>query len=725
MPNQKPGSTPVVGAVFAPPTQHQQVIPEVERMRRGRPPSTSQQQPPAAAASAAAAAAVAQRGKPSRSPAKVTNGDPFAALDAKSAAGPGDELSSRFPTLDQFSILHDSGSKFDFDSPISPPAAQQEQQPRDISRKVTERLADDAFAPPRGGPAHTPSSQRPSSEVPRQKVYPSASMEAIPSGPAKSASAPLKAVEMSRASAIISSSPELQAISSQTTQPMRQPTPAKPVMVSTGTMTSDSPPERPPSTQYQVYRFPPADQHRSTSLPRRQDASSSDIRRSDTPNASRLGVTQNAPPFQAQSGHARHASSSRPSLEGGRPDLGVSEPMTSSRSAASVRTRPVSAHLDSGIDYSRDREALPKPLISPRYSPKYAEKEMPPPPEPDDETNITSNVEFLRSMEDSDPKKKDKSAHKHGKRSSLTSLGTGTKNILAGKFGDAFKRFEANTGPPAPPRTPSPLKNLDRRDLTPIAGSEATDGRSDDGNVLEDTDDMSPEMRREIERRRLSEEEARVAAAAAEYRQRVQKGSTGPTPLPKSIGGVSRAVSIQNKVQSLLDESSRSTVNAPRTAQGYGHYSDAAQTTSRPPTTDDRPAVPRKPVGGSEGPGLARPIPAGGAPKPMAPPKPTHLNKNLTANSMPTGGRPGSPPKPSMPSSSINVPRVRGPGQGQGLGSREHLVAVDLPGQPTVEMTVEERDDYIRDFQKRFPSLTSIEMVERDLAAEADARTGR
>jgi len=402
------------------------------------------------------------------------------------------------------------------------------------------------------------------------------------------------------------------------------------------------------------------------------------------------------------------------------------------------------------MDYLRERETLPKPLISPHYSPKYTETEMNPPPELDDETNIASNVDFLRSMEDSDIKKKDKNIHKHGKRSSLTSIGAGTKNILAGKFGDAFKRFEGNTGPPAPPRTPSPLKNLDRRDLTPIAGSEATDGRSDDGNVLEDVEDMSPEMRREIERRRLSEEEARVAAAAAEYRQRLQSGSTGPSTLPKSIGGVSRAVSIQNKVQSLLDESNRSTVHPPRTAQGYGHYADAAQTLNRPPTADGRPAVLRKPVGATqagsrmdtgsssvdigsrrnntiggsvnEAPGLARPIPAGGAPKPMAPPKPIHLNKNLTANSnLPAGGRAGSPPKPSMPSGSINAPRVRGPAQ----GSREQLIAVDLPGQPTIEMTASERDDYVRDFQKRFPSLSSIEMVERDLGAESGTRAGR
>ncbi len=88
----------------------------------------------------------------------------------------------------------------------------------------------------------------------------------------------------------------------------------------------------------------------------------------------------------------------------------------------------------------------------------------------------------------------------------LTSIGAGTKNILTGKFGDAFKRFETSTGGPPPPRTPSPLKDLERRDLTPIEGSEATDGRSDDGQMPGDLDNVTPEMRREQEARMLAQE---------------------------------------------------------------------------------------------------------------------------------------------------------------------------------------------------------------------------
>jgi AP2-associated kinase len=702
---QRAGSTPVVGAVFAPPVQQKPVVPEVERMRRGRPPPASQP--------------VAVQAKPNSVPVKVTSGDPFAALDSK--ANPADELSSRFPTLDEFSLLVDSSSKFDFEQHTAPQVAQPR---KDLAQRVTEKLADEAFATP----AATVS-QRQSIEVPRPK--PTSSLVPNVQPPLKSASAPPKPAEMSRASAIISSTPELQAISSQTAQPVYQPTPTRPVMVSTGTNTTP-PPERAAPPQFPIHRFPGNDHHRSSSVPRQQETAVSGFLQTESPKLgpSRPSVLsgQRPPSFQLLPGHARHPSSSRPSLEGGRPSMEFLEPMSKTRSMplGSAKPRPASTHLESNIDYLREREISSRHTISPaQQSPRYADKDLPPAPEPDEEMNITSNVDFLRSMEDnSDAKKKDKGHHfKHHKKSSISSIGSGTKHILAGKFGDVFKRFEGGAAGPDPARTPSPLKELGRRDLTPIAGSEATDGRSDDGQVLEETDDMTPEMRRELERRRLSMEEKRVAAAGAEYRQRVSSRNPGdhtaPIPLPKSIGGVSRAVSIQNKVQSLLEETNRSPVT--RTAQGYGPYSDTTQP-APPRSSDGRPVVPRKPMGNSQtGPRTGVPsnptdggiqraattrAPASTAPpKPMAPPKPTRLN----TVSVP---RPASPQKPT----GMNVSKVRSAPQQQ--QPREHLVAVEMPGQPALEMSAAERDDYIRDFQKRFPSLTSIEMVERDLGAE-------
>jgi AP2-associated kinase len=88
-----------------------------------------------------------------------------------------------------------------------------------------------------------------------------------------------------------------------------------------------------------------------------------------------------------------------------------------------------------------------------------------------------------------------------------------------------------------------------------IGGADSGDERLSPDNeiALEDADrdDISPEMRRELERRRLSQEEKRVASAAAEYRRRVaEKGDGG-----RSASDGPRSRTIQNKVQSLLGES--------------------------------------------------------------------------------------------------------------------------------------------------------------------------
>ncbi|KAI2636354.1 kinase-like protein [Hypomontagnella submonticulosa] len=712
-PTGKEGRSPAIGAVYSPPQQPQtQAIPEIMPMRRGRPTVSSQSAPK-------------QTPKPSPSPARITNGDPFAALDSKPAFD-GDELSSRFPTLDEFSLLHDQGAKFDFDSPASPQDPQ-----RQLSQRVTDQLADDAFARPQATMGTNPSNQRQSTDLSRVKSI-AAVTEVRRSPPPgsvnKPGSAPPKQPsEMSRASAIISSNPELQAISSPPPQISQQP-PTRPAMVSTGTMTSTPPPERPSRDYPPIHRFPPADQHRPASLPRQQEPIGTGQKRPDLAYTPRPTPTPRMDSIQPPPGHSRHPSSSRPSLEGGRPSAEQLEPL--SRSSIGGRPRPVSTYLESDMDYLREREAAPRPLRSPGYSPNLLGNASPPRLEPQDETAIESNVDFLRSMEDSDTKKKDKSIKQHTKRSSLTSL-SGTKNILAGRFGDAFKRFEGSTSGSGA-RTPSPLKDMERRDLTPIAGSEATDGRSDDGHMLGEPE-MTPEMRRELELQALAEEERRVEAAAAEYKQRMAARDAGgpsvPPPLPKSIGGVSRAVSIQNRVQNLLDESQKSTQQVQRTASGYGKFSDAATAKSR--VDKQVPEVPRKLLTGGRGapplravPGSADAIARGRSQpdpsspnKPMLPPKPTHLNN------LPTGGRrASSPPKgaqsqrpPAPPSQGANIQQ-----QQRSSSTSEHLVGVGLPGRPMLDMTFREKEDYIQDFAKRYPSLSSIEMVERDLDAEVE-----
>jgi AP2-associated kinase len=682
-------------------------------MRRGRPPAVS---------NAAPAKPVA---KPSPSPMRVTNGDPFAALDSKTGPGASsDELSSRFPTLDQFSLLHDQGSKFDFDSPASPTGG-------DFKQRVADQLADEAFSQPAQSKSQSP--QRQSADMSRVKSATSTaelhrpSPSSTPVG--KHSSAPPKPEEtkMSRASAIIYNNPELQAISS---SKLAQPTPHRPSMVSTGTMTAGSPPPEMPSRDYPpIYRFPPADHHRSSSLSRQPETSvPGQTPRSDATQPPR-SIISRVPSFPSPAGHSRHSSSSRPSLEGGRPSVDLLDPLGSPPSQ-SARPRPVSTYLESTTEYLRDREAAPRPLRSPGLTSKFPERIASPGLEPLEDTAIESNVEFLRSMEETDNKKKDKPT-KHGKRSSLGSL-SGTKNIIASKFGDAFKRFEGGS---SPGRTPSPLKDYERRGLTPITGSEAAESRSDDGDLLGDMEELSPEKRRELEAQALAEEERRVEAAAAEYRQRVAARDAGSSAaaLPKSIGGVSRAVSIQNRVQNLLNESQKPPA-APKTAEGYGRFTDAATAANR--AEKALPEIPRKPVGMNTGRSSAGPGPAAAPParpgtgssdmlhkvrsvpsvetmvsrstppssKPSAPPKPTHLN------SIPTGGR-RSPTKPQ-----------RLPANPPPIMNTEQLVGVGVPGRPLLDMSPQEKEDYISDFSKRFPSLNAIEMVERELGSGADRR---
>lgn len=659
-------STPVVGAVFSPEKPQKQAIPDVVPMRRGRLPATTSTPQP----------------KPTPSPQRVS-GDPFAALDSSQPSGTADELSSRFPTLDQFDLLHNKGLGFDFDSPSTP--SQGTPANGDAGHRVSQQLADEVFAVPSASVPSASDRQAAVSGTPPAQ----AQAQDTPPPPGytgkKPASAPPRPAEMSRAQSIIASNPELHAISTKSNY------------VSTGTMTT-------PRETVPAYRFPPSDQQRPVSGVLQPDSTPQSWSRTEE-----VPAVQK-PTLQSQV-HMRHPSSSRPSLEGGRPsadllDLANSPP----RRSLGDRQRPSSTHLESNIDFLRERESAKSqgPSTHQRI-PSMGFKSQPSQESVlEDNTNIESNVDFLRSMEDE--KKRDRSS-KHMKRGSVSSL-SGTKNILSGKFGDAFKRFEVSHPPhgsqPPLDRSPSPPMHDERPRLTPIAGSEATDGRSDDGHLVDTVDDdETPEMRRELERQRLEEEERRVEAAAAAYRQRVSN-KEAPTLPPRPVTGSARAVSIQNRVQSLLSEEQKSAANVPRTAHGYGVYSDAASAATRPEKR--APEVPRKPVvtrpvshipsgtASASAPRSVTPLPAvgpkpGTGAKPPAPKKPVHLNN------IPTGATPGSP-------------------------SAQASYQEAVPSGVSLDMTPGQKEEYIRDFSKRFPSLGAIEMVERDLTAES-GRAGR
>ncbi|KFX91556.1 hypothetical protein V490_05836, partial [Pseudogymnoascus sp. VKM F-3557] len=145
----------------------------------------------------------------------------------------------------------------------------------------------------------------------------------------------------------------------------------------------------------------------------------------------------------------------------------------------------------------------------------------------------------------------------------------------------------------------------------------------------------------------------RVEQAAAEYRQRVaHRDPSSSGPPPRSIGGVTRASTIQNKVKTLLDENARP--EPARTAHGYGHFTDdgagqvdgaAEQRRERErpaPAQQQQQPITRRPVGS---------VSARGG-RPNAPPKPVHLH---------TGGSGrGGYAAPSSPDKSKQLPPPAG-----------------------------------------------------------------
>ncbi|KAF2455742.1 hypothetical protein BDY21DRAFT_288811 [Lineolata rhizophorae] len=723
-------SPPMIGLHHVPPVQQVQVMPDVTPMRRGRPTAPSQRQPVP---------------KPSPSPMRTTTGDPFAALDSpnqSTRAAAADELSSRFPSLDEFSLLHDRGQKFEF---TPSPAGDVDE---NLKKRVTEALADDAFAQPAPKPKPPVSSSQPAS------------------------------TEISRVSSNKIKAPEpVQPQTSTKSQPsiIHQPTPQHPVMVSTGTgaspPTSPDPSHKVPDYNSRpIYRFPPPDapskgprKSSQTRAPGADDprTSSSSLPKSYSPALKPEGFVGSRPAMldlhRSQSATntlniPKSPASSRPSLEGSRPStLDLTDPIGRSKSANSSRPRPSSVHVESNLDYLRDREAAsasrsrPSGSVLSHLDSRPGSDHRKSTDSFNEEKNIESNVDFLRAMEGDDTgKRKDKrsnsggSRHGHSKRTSMPSISlSGTKGIIRGKFGDAFRRFEANAnndvnGSPEP----SPLidvsgsRDHDRNTLTPIAGSEATGDLSDDDFAIHEAEGLPPEMRRELERRRLSEEEKRVADAAAEYRRRVAEQGAGRSAAGPAPMGPSKASMVQNRVKQLLEDSEEK--QPTRTAEGYGRYTDVptkplqhqlSSSQERPPA-----ALPaRKPTVG-RAPGAPVPGPSHSIPSAELAYPPNKLRKP-PASAMPPPASSSAPPAAQQAPSKPPPPPPR-----PALASTQKGPSVPLPQAPSQLAQTEspaglpdangDADDWEANFAKRYPSLSGLEMVEAEIRPVAGAGGG-
>ncbi|KAL8751384.1 MAG: hypothetical protein Q9199_006456 [Rusavskia elegans] len=731
------GSPPPVGASKALPVESQLAIPNIQPMRRGRPTKVEADQRVA---------------KPSPSPLRVTDGDPFSALDSSATFDSNptvDEVASKFPSMDEFSLLHESGDNFAFDTKSKTAALPS----RNISQRVTNALADDAFAQPTqsGTPATAPRNETLTSTL--DPPMDSRTRPEAGKGANSSTATPAHGL------------------------------PLRSKMVSTGTMTSPDSLQGAatiPSDIRPIFRIPPSSP-RSSSQPRASDASldAATVLKNDSSSNKRPGLLDHRSRSHIGSiGGLRSSASSGTSLNVQNPnttDLSRSRSDSSKIRSSSVQIEPKRRSLRSR---AHSKEILigesTQSLLNAAHQSTAVTGES---DDGQEGTKISSNVDFLKAMEEEEPsRRKEKrlsSGSRHIKRASMPSISlSGTKNLFVGRFGEAFRRFETNTGDAGiPPPALSP--DQEGYNLTPIAGSEATDGRSDDGQAYDETEPAPPEVRRELERRRLSQEEKRVADAGAAYRQRlVERGDgrrdRGDSPINP------RAASIQSKVQSLLDESGRGSPSPTKKPEGYGRFTNSqypepskrvpspsplgSQQLPRkgpsafrvPPRADSLPGnsssssclPPNHPRSRSPQPQVstatssARPsvssVPNSSAPptpRPSAPPKPQALRTgNQPSISKPSSlsskALPSQPPRqqsqiPSHQQQSSQQAQPQQPPerqlhQPQKRSSNPYREAMpasfDGPAPDSIQ-----NEDWQSNFSKRYPALAGLEMVETEI----------
>ncbi|KAL8863687.1 MAG: hypothetical protein Q9178_000370 [Gyalolechia marmorata] len=732
-------SPPPVGASKAPPVEAQLAIPNIQPMRRGRPTKTEADQRVA---------------KPSPSPLRVTDGDPFSALDSTAPFDPNptvDDVASKFPSMDEFSLLHESGDDFAFDT-------KQRTAPlpsRNISQRVTDALADDAFARP----------------AQLEKPAIASRNESLNStlGPPIDIQTKLEAGKATNSS-------------SSDTAASAYGLPPRSKMVSTGTMTSSNP--SPAATMVSpdkrpIFRIPPSSP-RSSSQPRASEPSL------DAAALLKHGPSRNERPGlmeQRSRSHVGSIGGLRSSISSGTSlsvqnqnstDLSRSRSDSSKIRPSSMQMEPKRRSLRSRAHSKEilDREGS-ESLLNAEHQSRAVTGEL---DNGQEGTKISSNVDFLKAMEEEEPsKRKEKrlsSGSKHIKRASMPSISlAGTKNLFAGRFGEAFRRFETNTGDAGiPPPALSP--DQEGCNLTPIAGSEATDGRSDDGQAYDETESAAPEVRRELERRRLSQEERRVAEAGAAYRQRLAEGGNGRGE--RGDGAINpRAASIQSKVKSLLDESGRGSPSPTKKPEGYGRFTDPQypEPSQRFPSPSPLSAqqIPRKGPPAFRAPPRADSLPGNSSSSARLPPNNVSLSQSPqpeTSTTFPTAGpsfssipissappqpRPSAPPKPQALRTGNQAPTSKPsplsakalpsqPPRSQALQTqtashhqqpsqqthpqppqrqpqprkrssnpyREAMPTLDGPAPDSSE-------DWESNFSKRYPTLAGLEMVETEI----------
>lgn len=670
-------------------------------MRRGRPTTASQ---PATSAKAA----------PSSS-----SGDPFAALDSSSLkvrSKAVDDLASKFPSLEDFSIATDKRTNFQFGKTAKPSGSKFERAPTE-----SRALADEVFASTRSTSAAA-AEPTPSSSSQPQPNQASAKDKTLPPKPAEF------------------------------TPKIQPPTPAKSSYVSTGTNPSptvtDPPRQAAPSwASRPVWRVP--SNNKPLGLPPAPSPSAEEAARRLQPS---LPPTQREPLTDVHKSKSLVALSDiptelppRPSLEDRRKSS-HSRNRSISRSKSTSRSRPVSAtYVDSNLDFLRDHERetsstwkrpsldLRRPSRENSHRDETAVEDNP----------IQNDTDYLRRMEadgDRNYRSNLRSKSTSRKRESMPSIGR-----LAGRFGDALHRFNRNSNDDdeKDSRQPPPLKNItpppthpnDQYLLSPVSGSDSTTtpiSRMNDVANSVTTEELSSETRRDLERQALAEEERRVAEAAAQHRSREERTASS-----------TRARAIQNRVQAYLSQEGRQSP-VKKTAEGYGRYTESPadetpallMSDTRPPEHIRAASQPAVAAPHQRGVGLdinkQRQPPIAAAkpaaltrtgPRPSAKPKPAGLRTTIGSSS--TGRAAMETPVPSSteasPSSATQGSRLalllakdqEGVATPKHVQSMPESTSFDMPA-PVDTVEGADQGDWEVEFSKRFPNI-NLDMVEQEI----------
>jgi len=311
-----------------------------------------------------------------------------------------------------------------------------------------------------------------------------------------------------------------------------------------------------------------------------------------------------------------------------------------------------------------------------------------------EETTIVSDLEYLRTLEhEKHDHRHNSHHHDHHKRNSIfAELHPRAEQSGIGRPSDNSHQASENE------KTLHRFPHLHNRHVkSPWSGPEAILGTNNLGvnndDALEETEDISPEVRRELERHHLDLEEKRVAEAAVAYRE---EASNGQGHGGRS-GSSTKSSAIQDRVRNLLDESTR-TISVKKTASGYGKYteleavSDASVVGPQPQKPTARPIVREVPD---------RDILTVSAPPNIAVSEEQH-NKTREPSSPVVHGSSRARPKPSAPPKPVALRT--------GMGARITNAQVTT----LTSMPAEVHENWEEEFSKRYPSL-SLDVVEREI----------